>query len=69
MRYRIEKEKNTCRRSSKSRAANFFIADALLWNFRMVERPNEGTLRYLSQEYENEIYEKPLQLTENLEWI
>lgn len=35
----------------------------------MVERPNEGTLRYLSQEYENEIYKKPLQLTENLEWI
>jgi len=36
----------TCRRSSKSRAANFFISDALLAKRRMVEL-NVGTWRYL----------------------
>ena len=37
----------TCKRSSKSRAASFFMADALLWNFRMVEHPKVGTFRNL----------------------
>lgn len=33
--------------SSKSRAANFFIADTLLENRRIVPRPNVGTCRNL----------------------
>jgi hypothetical protein len=37
----------TCNKSSKSRPANFFIADTLLPNPRMVSLPNLGTCRYL----------------------
>lgn len=38
---------NTWRRSSKSRAASFFMPEALCTNFRIVSRPNVGTSRYL----------------------
>jgi hypothetical protein len=38
---------HTCKRSSKSRPASFFMADALLWKRRMVPLPNVGTWRYL----------------------
>src|SRR5437016_1354671 len=43
----IELNQHTCRRSSKSRPASFFMADALLWKRRMVPLPNVGTWRYL----------------------
>src|SRR5271169_500609 len=38
---------HTCRRSSKSCPASFFMADALLWKHWMVPLPNVGTWRYL----------------------
>jgi hypothetical protein len=37
----------TWRRSSKSRAAIFFISDEFAANFLMTSRPNVGTCRYL----------------------
>jgi hypothetical protein len=37
----------TCRRFSKSRAANFFISDELVENLRMVSLPKEGISLYL----------------------
>ena len=41
-------ERRTCRMSLKSRAASFFISDALFENFRMVPFPNVGTIRNLA---------------------
>jgi hypothetical protein len=40
-------KKSTCKRSSKSRAASFFMADAFSWNRRIVPRPKVGIRRYL----------------------
>jgi hypothetical protein len=40
---------NTCKRSSKSRPASFFIAEAFEWNRRIVSLPNVGTCRYLER--------------------
>ena len=37
----------TCKRSSKLRAARCFMAATSLWNHRIVPRPNVGTWRYL----------------------
>ena len=34
--------------SSKSRTANFFIAETFVENFRIVPLPNVGTSRYLN---------------------
>jgi len=36
--------------SSKSRAANFFIAETFVENFRIVPFPNVGTSRYLNKD-------------------
>ena len=45
----IRSERHTCRMSSKSRAASFFISDTLFENFRMVPFPNVGTIRNLAK--------------------
>jgi len=45
--HRLFDKDSTCKRSSKSRTASFFIADAFSWNRRIVPRPKVGMWRYL----------------------